>query len=412
MIRTTALSVFLSLLLSVSSGVTPPEENLAEFYKPRIVLLGESGVGKSSVALTLLGGYDGDDQNDYFRDHTNCFKVGKDSSQSITKEACQEQGNLFGNTSEPNITVIDTPGWGVSGEVQFDITEKIVDYLSEEIKYVNTFAILLKGSDNKETKQLENTVRLIKSILGKDFVQNVVLIATHWGHFPEDGNEEEKKNWLEAQKNRFEDQPGWEKLRAVYYAPLEKLSTPNSDEKVREELRKLVNYSDANEYFYCRDIKKAEDDISTMEKNLKESQNNLTETQEKLEKQEKELEEAKNKISMKDEIINNQQDIITDQEECKKNEIKLENCTTQLETCEQKIEERLKASTMTMVGVGLGSTVLGVILGFFIFRSFRQAADDLEEDEEVSEIIIDLEAEEEKEADPEERNSDVEKIIL
>lgn len=390
MIRTTSVDVFLSLLLCVSS-VDIPDENRKKYATPRIVLLGDTGVGKSSVALTLLGKPEVSNDTDELK----CFAVRKKTQiHSNTKEACQKQGPLFGTDFETNITVVDTPGWGGHDDNQFSITEDIVDFLSEKIQYVNTFAILLEGSSNRKLKTLVNTLRLIKKIFegkkGKKFVTNIVLVATHWGHFGIKAiNEEKKKSFLNVHKELFKNESwdGFENLKAVYYKPLINLGNKTDQkEEVKKELRELVRLSQKNVPFHCKDIVKAQDEISEM----------------------------KNDIKKQEKIIDQQEREIADlkgHEKCKE---ELNNCSTQLTNCELKIEERLEKSTMSMVGVGLGSTVLGVILGFLIFRSFRQnAADNLdeEEDAEDGEIIINLEEEEEKEGNHEANNSDVEKII-
>ena len=65
-------------------------------------------------------------------------------------------------------------------------------------------------------------------------------------------------------------------------------------------------------------------------------------------------------IKVMDKEMKEELEILKGHEKCKKD---LNNCSTQLTNCELKIKERLEASTMSMVGVGLGSTVLGVILG-------------------------------------------------
>jgi len=343
------------------------------------------------VALTLLGKPEVSDDNDELK----CFAVREESQiHSNTKEACEKQGPLFGTDFETNITVVDTPGWGGHDDNQFSITENIVDFLSEEIQYVNTFAILLRGSSNSKLTTLVNTLRLIKKIFegkkGKKFVTNIVLVATHWGHFGNKAiNEEKKKSFLNRHKEIFKNEKwdGFENLRAVYYKPLINLNdTEDQKEEVKKELRELVRLSQKNVPFHCKDIAKAQDEISQMQNDIK--------TKEKIiEQKEQEIAELKG------------------HEKCKK---ELNNCSTKLTNCELKIKERLEASTMSMVGVGLGSTVLGVILGLFIFRSFRQnAADNLdeEEDAEDGEIIINLEEEEEKEGKYEANNSDVEKII-
>jgi len=377
----------------VSSSVDIPQENKDRYATPRIVLLGDTGVGKSSVALTLLGKPEEEEEGKLDEDDPKCFMVKRETHiHSNTKDACWKQGPLFGNNIEPDMTVIDTPGWGGDEDNQFDITEKIVDFLSLKIQYVNTFAILLPGSSNRKLTTLVNTLRLIKKIFegktGKKFVTNIVLVATHWGHFGNKTiNEEKKKKFLDDQKALLKDESweGWQNLKAVYYAPLKDLGDKDEKEEVRKELRELVNISEKNEAFHCKDIVKAEDEISKMRDTLKAQEEKISQ----LEQEIIELEGHERRIE------------------------ELENCSTELSSCQMKIKERLERSTMSMVGVGLGSTVLGVILGFFIFRSFRQrAAYDLDEEEEAEEIIINLGEEEEKEDKYEANNSDVQKIKL
>ena len=351
------------------------------------MLLGDTGTGKTSVALTLLGKVENSTMNHFPNDARKCFKV-KEGANSSTKEACEKQGRLFG--TEQNLTVIDNPGWSGKFDDQLKITETIVDYLQDEIQYVNTFAILFNGYDERLTRQFANTLRLIKRILeGKgrqNSLENVVLVATHWGYFPQSTNEAEKEKFLKNQKEIFkiEGLSGWENLRAVYYEPLCKLDNHDHDEEVIEELRKLVRYSTENEPFHCRDLKTAEDDISKLEKDLKaerEKNSQLTIANSKLMGHELRRE-------------------------------KLDNCTKHLNSTLQKLDDREEASLLTMVGVGLGSAVLGVIFGFFIFRSFRQnAVDVLSLEDEENEIFDDDEDETEEDGNIKRDTAMFEKIM-
>ena len=81
--------------------------------RPRFVMLGQQGVGKSSIANSLLG-YD------------NLAEVGKKKKnrlelpfavghglKSKTKMTSFSTGQFIGNPLSPNITVVDTPGFKV-----------------------------------------------------------------------------------------------------------------------------------------------------------------------------------------------------------------------------------------------------------------------------------------------------------
>ena len=81
--------------------------------RPRFVMLGQQGVGKSSIANSLLG-YD------------NLAEVGKKKKnrkelpfavghglKSKTKMTSFSTGHFLGNKLSPNITVVDTPGFKV-----------------------------------------------------------------------------------------------------------------------------------------------------------------------------------------------------------------------------------------------------------------------------------------------------------
>jgi len=82
-----------------------PAENESDFPSPRIVILGATGVGKSSLANVLLGR----DRNYQNPGNKGCFHVGSGTA-SITHATCAQAGQFLGRG--PPVTLIDTPGFG------------------------------------------------------------------------------------------------------------------------------------------------------------------------------------------------------------------------------------------------------------------------------------------------------------
>ena len=130
-----------------------PKENAKKFAGPRIVILGATGVGKSSLANVLLG-RDKNFNGDGF-DH-GCFKVFglRDDQSSVTKKTCHDTGRFLKSTSHDNIPLIDTPGFGNNLVEEEATINSLVNVLKDEIQYVHAFVICFKQSDNRMTHSL------------------------------------------------------------------------------------------------------------------------------------------------------------------------------------------------------------------------------------------------------------------
>ena len=118
-----------------------------EFPFPRILVLGSTGVGKSSLSNVLLGR-----EKDYESDKT-CFTIGHNSI-SKTKETCPEKGNWLGN--QPEFTIIDTPGFGDSANdenftTDYQHMQGLVSKLKARTPTVTVFLICIKADGRLST---------------------------------------------------------------------------------------------------------------------------------------------------------------------------------------------------------------------------------------------------------------------
>ena len=92
------MKVVLVLLFTVTSKLAL---TTSPFAYPRLLILGPTGVGKSSLGNVLAGCQPNDE---------SCFFPVCPGGNSCTKETKIAQGFYLGNG--PNVTLIDTPGFG------------------------------------------------------------------------------------------------------------------------------------------------------------------------------------------------------------------------------------------------------------------------------------------------------------
>ena len=152
---------------------------MTDYPSPRIVILGATGAGKSSLANVLLGR---DKTYEGGKFENGCFRVST-GLDSITKDTCADQGYWMGDTSNQELTVVDTPGFGDRlVEEEEKTIENLVTMLRDEIKYVHVFIIAFKQNENRMTNSLRSMISLFEKMFGKHFWDNAILEATHWNH--------------------------------------------------------------------------------------------------------------------------------------------------------------------------------------------------------------------------------------
>ena len=116
---------------------------------PHLVIIGATGVGKSSLANVLLGEPP---------DCDNCTFTVCSGTNSCTKETKYAVGNWTG-TADQEFTIVDTPGFGDSDGEDNMLINEMVDTLKNVVKTANGFLLVFKGTDERFD---EGTTQMIR----------------------------------------------------------------------------------------------------------------------------------------------------------------------------------------------------------------------------------------------------------
>eukprot|EP00092_Neocalanus_flemingeri_P009883 GFUD01010652.1.p1 GENE.GFUD01010652.1~~GFUD01010652.1.p1 ORF type:complete len:363 (+),score=84.37 GFUD01010652.1:106-1194(+) len=180
MIALIALSLFV-VTRRTGAECEPSVTNPEKFPCPRFVIIGPTGAGKSSLANVLIG-RDKEFQNP--DESEKCFTVGafaENSKDGVTQETCHETGSWLGR-GEQQVTVVDTPGFGVELEEEEETIAGLVNFLKNELKFVHAFVLSFKETDKRITAEFRLMVRLLSGIFGDQFWDNAIIEATHWSY--------------------------------------------------------------------------------------------------------------------------------------------------------------------------------------------------------------------------------------
>eukprot|EP00092_Neocalanus_flemingeri_P086400 GFUD01108869.1.p1 GENE.GFUD01108869.1~~GFUD01108869.1.p1 ORF type:complete len:411 (-),score=143.45 GFUD01108869.1:78-1310(-) len=328
--------------------------NEDRYPSPRMVILGATGVGKSSLANVLIGrarDYKNTDQE------RECFAVSaqaEEGKSGVTQETCHEVGPWLGVGE--NITIVDTPGFGVDKLEEEEATiDGLVNFLRNDIKYVDAFVIAFKQMDNRVTSGFKTMVKIVGGIFGEEFWDNVIIEATFWSYSIDNiekrGGQTEK-DWLEGTPKRTLDgtAPNVDNLTAVYIDTYYRKSDSHQVTKFNENTQKLLDFAKQKKPFHCKDIKAVKHDLRK-----------LQEEKEKLEQQKKDIEQQKRALEEsceheKDEL---NQSLATAQQNLTQFELQIST----LEAKSIKMETKMGHGTNTLVLVSFGLMIVGLILG-------------------------------------------------
>jgi len=163
----------------------------------RVLMIGESGVGKSTLGNRLLGNQNGrcSSLHDKKGDAVLKFGVGH-TVKSETSSTSWITGNYLGIEGKC-ITIVDTPG--VGDNLGRDCTHAMnTAAFVKNLNSIHAFVLVIKGTRTRVGQDLKTHIHRFLEMFGQGFWKKVLIEVTFWSH-------DQKSAYL-RKKNRLVDE--------------------------------------------------------------------------------------------------------------------------------------------------------------------------------------------------------------
>ncbi|XP_016358631.1 uncharacterized protein LOC107701176 [Sinocyclocheilus anshuiensis] len=150
-----------------------------------VLLVGETGVGKTTIINTMVNYLLGVKfEDEIWYEITE--EEGGDQSESQTSEITMYE--VFPVKSPVSLTIIDTPGYGDTRGLENDLEVArnlaMLFQSNDGVREVDAICFVTQASTNRLSDRQHYIISSILSLFGKDIVNNIVFLITHFDGLP------------------------------------------------------------------------------------------------------------------------------------------------------------------------------------------------------------------------------------